>query len=141
MNIINFNKKYKFFYLKNREQLKKWILDSVNCEGKKIREINFVFLSDRELLKRNITHLNHDTFTDVITFDYSNDEEVIEGEILISIERVRENAKKYNKSFDSELDLVMIHGVLHLVGYNDLIDDEEKLMKSKENFYTNRKKI
>ncbi|MBL6872740.1 MAG: rRNA maturation RNase YbeY, partial [Flavobacteriales bacterium] len=90
------------------------------------------------LLEKNQTFLNHDTLTDIITFDYS-DENGIGGDIFISIDRVKENARKFAVPFDTELRRVMIHGVLHLIGYNDKSDEEKELMREKEDFYLKQK--
>lgn len=97
-------------------------------------DINYILCSDSYLLDINRQYLNHDYFTDVITFDYSEDN-VISGDIFISVDTVSDNAKEYNVTFEKELERVMIHGVLHLVGYNDKSEDEVKEMRAKENQY------
>ena len=86
------------------------------------------------MLEKNKTYLNHNTLTDIITFDYSEKDE-ISGDLFISIERVRENAKIYNVTFELELSRVLIHGILHLIGFGDKTDEEIKTMRQKENFY------
>ena len=96
-----------------------------------------MFYDDEEVLKINKQFLNHDFYTDIITFDYTEGE-TVSGDIVISIERVGENAKTYNVDFQSELNRVIIHGILHLCGYKDKKRDEEKLMRSKEEFYMSR---
>ncbi len=106
----------------------------IENENKKEGEINFIFCSDNYLLDMNKTYLKHDYFTDVITFDYCENE-ILSGDIFISIDRIKENAKLYNVSFNQELHRVMIHGLLHLVGYNDKTDEEQKEMTDKENEY------
>tara|TARA_B100000609_G_C17133326_1_gene391467 strand:+ start:379 stop:783 length:405 start_codon:yes stop_codon:yes gene_type:complete len=111
-----------------------WIKKIILSEKKSLGDIIFVFCNDQFLLQKNIKYLNHDTLTDVISFDYSNESE-INGDILISIERVKENAKLYNQTFSTELNRVMAHGLLHLLGYNDKSKEEAKIMKSKENYY------
>ena len=116
---------------------KNWIKTIIFSEKKILGDIMFVFCDDQFLLKRNIKYLNHDTLTDVISFDYSNENKV-SGDILISIERVKENAKLYNQTFYTELNRVMAHGLLHLLGYNDKSKDEAKIMKSKENYYLSK---
>lgn len=113
---------------------KNWIKTIIFSEKKILGDIMFVFCDDQFLLKRNIKYLNHDALTDVISFDYSNENKV-SGDILISIERVKENAKLYNQTFYTELNRVMAHGLLHLLGYNDKSKEEAKIMKSKENYY------
>ncbi len=100
-------------------------------------DITFVFCSDDYLLKLNKDYLQHDYFTDIITFDYC-EKNIISGDIFISIDRIKENARQYNVTFENELQRVMIHGVLHLVGYKDKSEEEKKIMREKENFYLNK---
>ena len=111
-----------------------WIKKIISSEKKILGKIVFVFCNDAYLLTKNIQFLNHNTLTDIITFDYCNGRK-ISGDILISIERVKENSKIYNVTFLNELDRVMVHGLLHLLGYNDKTIDEKKIMRSKEDFY------
>ena len=106
----------------------------IKAENKQIGEINCIFCDDEYLLEKNKTYLNHNTLTDIITFDYSEKDE-ISGDLFISIERVRENAKIYNVTFELELSRVLIHGILHLIGFGDKTDEEIKTMRQKENFY------
>ena len=110
----------------------KWLTNSVNSLGYSIGELSFVFCSDDYLRKLNIKHLNQDYFTDVITFDYSKEMSLI-GDVFISTERVKENAKLFNVSFNEELFRVIIHGVLHLCGFKDKTKEEKAEMRSKEN--------
>ena len=110
----------------------KWLTNSVNSLDYSIGELSFVFCSDDYLRKLNIKHLNQDYFTDVITFDYSKEMSLI-GDVFISTERVKENAKLFNVSFNEELFRVIIHGVLHLCGFNDKTKEEKAEMRSKEN--------
>ena len=110
----------------------KWLTNSVNSLGYSIGELSFVFCSDDYLRKLNIKHLNQDYFTDVITFDYSKEMSLI-GDVFISTERVKENAKLFNVSFNEELFRVIIHGVLHLCGFRDKTKEEKAEMRSKEN--------
>jgi len=114
--------------------LEPWIKTVITKENKTLGEINYIFCTDEYLLEKNQTFLNHNTYTDIITFDYS-EEKQISGDIFISIERVKENARKFAVEFETELKRVMIHGVLHLIGYKDKSEDEQKLMREKENFY------
>lgn len=107
---------------------------ATNNEGRTLGELVFNFCSDESLSKINMEFLNHDTLTDVITFDYSTLNE-ISGEIFISIDRVRENASEFQQSFEVEIRRVMIHGLLHLCGYNDKTTKEKSLMSDRENFY------
>ena len=118
--------------------LDSWIKDAIANEQKILGEINYIFCDDDYLLEKNQTYLNHDTYTDIITFDYS-EENSVSGDIFISIERLKENACKFAVPFDTELRRVMIHGVLHLIGYKDKSDKEKKLMREKEDFYLNKK--
>lgn len=110
----------------------KWLTNSVNSLGYSIGELSFVFCSDDYLRKLNIKHLNQNYFTDVITFDYSKEMSLI-GDVFISTERVKENAKLFNVSFNEELFRVIIHGVLHLCGFKDKTKEEKAEMRSKEN--------
>ena len=121
------------FKLSDKIKIKSWIKTIVELEKKKLGQINFVFTSDEELLKTNIEFLKHDTYTDIITFDYCEGK-IINGDIIISVERVQENSKKFKVDFDSEIKRVIIHGVLHLCGYKDKTAKDAALMKSKENW-------
>ena len=103
-------------------------------ESREVGDISFVFCDDNYLLKINNEFLDHDTYTDIITFDYSVGNELI-SEIYVSTDRVEENAKKYNQTFENEIHRVMIHGVLHLCGYKDKLTEEKQIMRDKENHY------
>ena len=116
------------------EKFVDWLEHVIVTEKKKTGDIVFVFCNDDYLLKKNMHFLKHTTLTDVITFDYSIGKKV-SGDILISVERIKENSKTFNVSFLNELNRVMVHGLLHLLGYNDKTKQEAKLMKSKEDFY------
>lgn len=116
----------------------KWLENIINSENKILGEIVFIFCRDEYLLDKNIKYLKHNTLTDVITFDYCIDD-VISGDIFISIQRVKENARIYKIPFLKELDRVMIHGLLHLLGYNDKEKSESDRMTKKEDFYLNIK--
>jgi probable rRNA maturation factor len=128
--VITFNSETSFT-LKNQNKLVKWIGDVVSSEGFQVGEINYIFCDDSYLNKINQEFLNHDTFTDVISFDYTLGKEV-GGDIFISIERVLENAEKFNEVFENELHRVMIHGILHFMGYKDKTKKEKTLMRTKE---------
>jgi len=114
---------------------KTWIKKVIVSEKKKLGAIQYIFCDDNYLLKINRTYLNHDTLTDIITFSTSDSKEIISGEIYISIERITENAIVQSSSFNDELSRVIIHGVLHLVGYDDNCDNDKKIMRSKEDYY------
>ena len=128
--MITFNSETSFT-LKNQNKLVKWIGAVVSSEGFQVGEINYIFCDDSYLNKINQEFLNHDTFTDVISFDYTLGKEV-GGDIFISIERVLENAEKFNEVFENELHRVMIHGILHFMGYKDKTKKEKTLMRTKE---------
>ena len=128
--MITFNSETSFT-LKNQKKLVKWIGDVISSEGFQVGEINYIFCDDSYLNKINQEFLNHDTFTDIISFDYTLGKEV-GGDIFISIERVLENAEKFNEVFENELHRVMIHGILHFMGYKDKTKKEKTLMRTKE---------
>ncbi len=113
-----------------------WLLKTAQDESKVCGELSFVFCTDEYLHKMNVEYLNHDTLTDIITFDYS-EENVVSGDIFISIDRVRENAVDFGKDFSNELSRVIIHGVLHLMGYKDKTAEQKVEMREKEDFYLN----
>ena len=119
------------FELNNEEQFSNWISSVIVSEDKKEGEINYIFCDDEYLLGLNEQYLNHDTLTDIISFDYSVGKE-LHGDIFISTERVLENAAEFKVTFEEELKRVMVHGVLHYCGYKDKSDEDEKLMRSKE---------
>lgn len=116
----------------NETDLTNWISKFCLSENHELGDISIIFCSDEYLLDMNRTHLDHDYYTDIITFDYT-DNQIVSGDLFISVDRVRENASDFNVSFDHELHRVMIHGVLHLCGYKDKSDEDKKLMRSKEN--------
>ena len=122
------------FSLKEKLKHKAWLNEVAKQEGKKIVELSYVFCSDSYLLEINQAYLNHDTLTDIVTFDNSEDPKKIEGDIFISIERVRENGEKLGTS-ETELERVMVHGLLHLLGYKDKKKEDKALMTEKEDFY------
>ena len=122
------------FSLKEKLKHKAWLNEVAKQEGKKILEMTYVFCSDEYLLQINQEYLNHDTLTDIVTFDNSEDPKKIEGDIFISIERVRENGNKLGTSA-TELERVMVHGLLHLLGYKDKKKEDKALMTEKEDFY------
>ena len=134
--MINFNYETDFL-IPNEDSIAKWITNTIADEGFKLEEINYVFCDDEYLHKLNVEFLNHDTLTDVISFDYTVGK-LIQGDIFISVERVRENALEFNTGFENELNRVMVHGVLHYCGYKDKTELDEQLMRSKEDHYLNQ---
>lgn len=127
-----------FFYedvdyrLHNQPAVAKWINNIIIAEGNKLIELNFIFCSDEYLYKINVEYLNHETYTDIITFDNKEKEGELEGDIFISIERVRDNAEQLKLPIEEELHRVIIHGALHLMGYNDKTPEEQEAMREKE---------
>ncbi len=129
--MIEFNYETEFA-LSNSTVVSKWIEDVISNEGCSVGEVNYIFCDDAYLHKLNVSYLNHDTYTDIISFDTSADA-CISGDIFISIERVEENAKLYKVTFEQELHRVMIHGVLHYLGYKDKLEEEQLEMTKMEN--------
>ncbi len=123
------------YKLKNKTLVRQWIKDTIAAEGFKLKELTYVFCSDAYLLPMNQQYLDHDTYTDIITFDNSEVEGDIVGDIFISVERVRENAAKFNITETDELHRVIIHGALHLLGYTDKSVVTKKKMTQKEDEY------
>ena len=126
------------FQLKDDESITIWLKYAISKENKELGEINYIFCDDQYLLKKNQEYLQHDTFTDIITFDYT-EKNRLSGDIFISIERVKENAITFAVPFDNELRRVIIHGVLHLMGYKDKSKEDAEKMRNKENFYLSEK--
>jgi len=122
------------FKVKDLRKKKLWLNSISNNEGKKIESLSFLFVDDEEMLKYNKKYLQHESYTDVITFDSSEDKKIA-GDIIISLERVNDNAKFYQVSYNYELQRVMAHGLLHLLGYNDKNKEEKKIIRKKENYY------
>ena len=133
--MINFNYENQFI-LDDEASVSNWVSAVIEKENFKEGEINYVFCDDDYLLKLNVEFLEHDTYTDIISFDYTMGK-LIFGDIFISTERVKENAKLFNVSFYDELRRVIIHGVLHYCGYKDKSDSDVEVMRSKENEYLN----
>lgn len=129
--MISFNNQSIDFKLKQKTKLKQWIKTITEKEKHKLGTINYVFCTDDELLEININHLDHNTYTDIITFDYT-EEKTIHSDIFISLDRVEANAQKFKVDFEIELRRVMIHGVLHLCGYKDKTKADAELMRKKE---------
>lgn len=133
--MISFQSQTIAFKPKDVRKTKKWLSELVSREGFELAALNYIFMTDDELLEMNKSYLNHDTYTDIITFDTSDVEEEIEGDIFISIDRVKENAKTFSVDFDTELRRVLAHGALHLCGYPDKKPEEAKKMRAKEDEY------
>lgn len=123
------------YLLKEKAHIRSWVKGVIIAEGKKLKELNFIFCSDNYLLSINQQYLNHDTYTDIVTFDNSPSEKSILGDIFISIDRVKENAKEFQSSERNELHRVIVHGVLHLLGYKDKSKPDKALMTQKEDQY------
>ena len=128
--MISFNYENEF-ELQNEDQIATWISAVILSENKNEGDINYIFCDDEYLLNLNEQYLDHDTLTDIISFDYSVGNE-LHGDIFISVERVRENAQDFNVTFEEELKRVLVHGVLHYCGYKDKSEEDEQLMRSKE---------
>ena len=131
-----------FEYLKTEDiteinQNKKWLNQVISNEAKREGDITYIFCDDDYLLEKNIRFLNHNTLTDVITFDYCEGNSV-SGDIFISIERVKENSEVFKVDFLTELNRVMVHGLLHLLGYKDKTERESNFMRKKENYYLSK---
>lgn len=119
------------FDLQDKAKVKNWISEIIKAQGKRVGVIGYLFCDDAYLIEANRQYLNHDTYTDIITFDYVGDD-VISGDIMISVERVGENAQKFETTFDQELHRVIIHGILHLLGQGDKSDEDAAQMRKKE---------
>jgi rRNA maturation RNase YbeY len=135
--MISFNYETEFI-LNTEKDISAWVSFVILEEKCKLGEINYIFCDDNYLHKINVDFLNHDTLTDIISFDYSVGKE-LHGDIYISIERVLDNAKDFNTNFDDELARVIIHGVLHYCGYMDKSAVEQTIMRAKENHYLSKR--
>ena len=128
--MIEFNYETEFT-IENEGAISNWISDVIKSENKKVGEINYIFCDDEYLLQINQEHLQHDFYTDIISFDYTVGNE-INGDVFVSVERVKDNAVDFNVSFEEELKRVLVHGVLHYCGYKDKSEADVLLMRSKE---------
>ena len=134
MSNIHFFSEEVDYRLKHQLRIIQWIKQIISAESdKKISSINFIFCSDDYLHQMNIQYLKRNTLTDIITFNNSDNLDVIDGDIFISLDRVSENSDVYKTSMENELHRVMIHGILHLLGYSDISAAEKKIMRKKEN--------
>lgn len=132
---VNFFTEDLKYILKHKTKIRNWLSAAIIAEGYVLDELNFILCSDEYLLVINKQYLDHDTYTDVITFDNSEASKTITGDIFISVERTQENAKAYKSNTFHELCRVMIHGTLHLLGYKDKSKSDKMLMTSKEDYY------
>lgn len=135
---INFFTEDTSYTLKNKRAIKTWVTSAIVEEGYVLQELNFILCSDEYLLRINQDYLNHDTYTDVITFDNAEVAKTIVGDIFISIERIKENAVTFKHTLAEELCRVMIHGTLHLLGYKDKGKAAKTLMTAKEDHYLSK---
>lgn len=129
---INFFSEEIDFELENEEKTSDWLQKVANKEGFVVSSINYIFCDDEYLHKINMEYLNHDTYTDIITFDNSEQEQVLEADIFISVERVKENSAELKTTFQQEIHRVMVHGLLHLTGNDDHSTEDKKAMRNKE---------
>lgn len=129
---INFFQEDTAFKLPNKIKIKKWIKQIAADEGYLIKDLNYILCSDEYLYQINLEYLNHSTYTDIITFDNSEEDNKLEGDIFISIERVRENAVVQKTTFENEILRVLSHGLFHLCGFKDKSKEEKKIMRQKE---------
>ena len=120
------------FSFDKKETIKKWIAEIISRHGKKLGKISYLFCSDEMIYDYNVRFLNHDSYTDIITFDFVEGN-LVSGDIIISVDRVGENANSFSASFESELHRVIIHGVLHLLGFKDKSPEDAAMMRQKEN--------
>lgn len=134
MSNIEFNFEDIQSFKLREKSIKKYIKELIYSEIKECGELSIILCSDNYLLEMNKQYLNHDYYTDIITFDYVENN-IISGDLFISFDRIKENAKKLEIDFIKELYRVIFHGVLHLVGYNDKTNEEQRLMTDKENYY------
>jgi probable rRNA maturation factor len=135
MASINFFTEDIPFKLERARVTRQWLKQAIHLEGKRVGQLNFIFCSDEHLYDINVSYLQHETFTDIITFDNSDSGDVVEGDIFISVDRVFENSLKYGRPFLEELYRIMIHGTLHLLGYSDKGRRTKREMTEKEDFY------
>ena len=128
------------FVFKGKARTNKWLRLAAESEIRRLGDINIIFCSDNYLLDINQKFLGHDYFTDIITFDYCEDDR-LNGDLFISVDSVRENAVEFGQEFDVELSRVMVHGILHLVGYDDHTKADQKVMRQKEDYYLSLREL
>lgn len=127
------------FAFKQKALNKRWYKLVAESEIRKLGDINVIFCSDRYILDVNMKYLQHDYFTDIITFDYCEGN-VLSGDLFISVDSVRENSEYYHTSFEDELNRVLVHGILHLIGYDDHKEEDIRVMRAKEDYYLDLRK-
>lgn len=127
------------FVFKGKRLCSRWLNKVADMEGRKIGEIGIQFCSDSHILSVNMDFLKHDYYTDIITFDYCEGD-ILSGDLVISVDSVRDNSLHFDTPFDEELNRVIVHGLLHLIGYDDHTDDDVKVMRERENFYLDVRK-
>ena len=135
MSELNFFTQETNFRIRKIRLLKKWLFETIKAENETLDTLSIIITSDEYLHQMNVEHLNHDTLTDVITFEYNEENEPIQGDIFISIDRVKENANQFKQRQLDELHRIIIHGTLHLLGYKDKCDSDKKQMTQKEDYY------
>jgi probable rRNA maturation factor len=133
--MINFHDLGTDSKLDRRRELKSWLNKVAKTEKKKIGQLDIIFCTDDYLLDLNRKHLNHDYYTDIITFNYSDNQTHISGDLYISLDRVNENARTFGSTGEEEIKRVIVHGLLHLIGYDDTNDEKKRMMKEKEDLY------
>ena len=141
MPVIRFFEEDIAYKLKQKAAVKQWVTETINAEGYKLKELTYIFCSDNYLLQINQQYLNHDTYTDIITFDNSDIAATIIGDIFISIDRIRENAVKFGITEADEVHRVIIHGALHLLGYKDKTVAAKQKMTEREDFYLGKREF
>lgn len=132
---INFFTEGTGYVYRGKNKARKWLGDVIVKEGHEPGTLNIIFCSDEYLYQMNISYLGHDTYTDIITFDLSDEKAVISGDIYISIDRARENARSFGVTIPYEIRRLMVHGVLHLAGYKDKTEAQKREMRLKEDYY------
>lgn len=137
--MISYYREDSDFVFKGRKFNNLWLRKVAESEIRRIGELSIIFCSDNYILDINMRYLQHDYFTDIITFDYCEGN-VLSGDLFISVDSVRENALHYGVEFEDELNRVMVHGLLHLIGYDDHTEDEQKVMRAKEDYYLDLRK-
>ena len=135
MSEIHFFNEDVNYRLRDKKKIRNWVINTIDNEGYELESINFIFTSDSYLHKINVDYLSHDTYTDIITFEYNENGLPILSDIYISLDRCRENAKTLKLSLTNEVHRIIIHGVLHLLGYKDKNKKDKDLMTSKEDYY------